>query len=39
MYGGPGPVSVIAETAPYAGTGSDLCTNAFATSVSVYEIA
>ena len=38
MLGGPGSVSGIAEMAPYAGTGSDLCTNAFATSVTISEI-
>ena len=37
VWGGPGPVSYIYEMAPYAGTGSDVCTKAFATSVSISE--
>ena len=37
VWGGPRPVSGISEMAPYAGTGSDVCTKAFATSVSVSD--
>ena len=37
VWGGPRPVSGIAEMVPYAGTGSDVCTKAFAMSVSVSE--
>ena len=37
VWGGPGPVSGIAKMAPCAGTGSDVCINAFAASVSVSE--
>ena len=37
VWGGPGPVSGVSEMAPYAGTGSDVCTKSFATSVSVSE--
>ena len=39
MYGGPGLVSGIAAMALYVGTGTDLCTNTFSTSISVSEIA
>ena len=37
VRGGPRPVSGIAKMAPYAGTGSNVCTKAFATSVSVSD--
>ena len=37
VWGGPGPVSGISEMAPYAGTGNNVCTKAFATSESVSE--
>ena len=35
--GGTGPVSGISKIAPCAGTGRDVCTKAFATSVSVSD--
>ena len=37
VWGGPGLVSRISETAPYAGTGSDVSTEVVATSVIVSE--
>ena len=39
VWGGPGPVSGISKMAPYAGTGSNVCTNEFAKCVSVSDIA
>ena len=39
MWGRPGLVSSVVAMAPYVGTGGDLCTNAFAPSVSFFEIA
>ena len=37
MWVGPGPVSGILVMALYPGTGSDMCTRAFVTSISVSE--
>ena len=37
VWGGPRPVSGISKMVPYAGTGSDVCTKAFTTFISVSE--